>query len=200
MKNQARTALVGAVLTVGFVSPFLAGLIAERQLRASRVDVSAPDEPAYPCAGPEIPFLLDYGRSLARARVSRKPVLLYFTAVNSIDTRVFEVNVLKSPAVLARLGKFECAAVVLDIVPHSDASEAARIYSQNQKLREQFFDDQGLRWRQTIAVVRPEFDGTPASGARQLLAKAVSWELTNDPSIVGRFLDDALRKWSESKK
>lgn len=213
------------LLTIGFVSPLLIGAWTEDLARpilrvrgpaiaptgeaydqhGKRDDREPPASPGeadgftYPYTPSETPFLLDYTRSLARARASHKPVLLLFTVVLNSDARAFEVAVLRSPAVVARLRKFECAAAVLDIVPLPDKSDAARLCSQNEKLRKIFFEGQGMRWRPTIAVVRPEFDGTSDSASRQLLAKAESWELTDDPAIVSRFLDDALKEWSKSQ-
>jgi hypothetical protein len=223
MSERTRTTLGLVLLSLGTAIPFLIGAFSGKMPRpflrtsaepivstgnsvdrrtttdnsGSSADSAVADGLIYRSG---VPFLLDYGRSLERARVSRKPVLLFFTVVLNSEARAFEVNVLKSPEVVARLRKFECAAVVLDIVPHPDALEATRLCAQNQILREIFFEDQGYRWRPTIAVVSPGFDGTPESGARHLLAKAGPWELPNDPAAVIRFLDEALKKWPEAQE
>jgi hypothetical protein len=213
------------LLVLGFVLPFVIGAFADPLTRLIRtsgavpivatgdaIDENATRDTLYLTAAgnderagltfefgeSKIAFPLDYARSLLRAKVSHKPVLLYFTAQNDVQPRYFEHTKLRSAAVFALLKRFECAALFLDIVPHSDAVEAKRLYSHNAKLQDELLEE-GYVPVPAFVVVRPDFDELGDPGQRLPLAKASTQDLMSNEATVIRFLDETLDKWTRTQ-
>lgn len=215
MNEPARTIVVLAVLVVGTVTPFVLGAFSEELARpitrpragpmGSTDETSAVDGATYvlkrgeiyPYTPAEVPFLLNYSRTLTRARISRKPVLLYFTSLLDSQPRTFENRVLHLPAVVARLRQFECAGIEMAMVPHPDPSEAKRLLKQNEKLRDELVE-QGWARGPVMVVVPSDFELAPGA-AQKIIAKARPWDIRDEESVI-RFLDGAIMKASEPKR
>jgi len=189
MSGRTRTTLVGLALALGFVSPFLVGIVAERRLRDNHLESPEHHQrPVFENAG--IKYALDFRHALTRGKSARKSVFLYFTGETSGNARKMEKNVLSLPSVTGRLRKFECSAVFIDHVPFVDAKAASRLYEQNHKLEILTGDVSCPKF----LVVTADFD--PHSPAADEKVIATLYGYHNDAAGFAKFLDDALQKWS----
>jgi hypothetical protein len=141
-----------------------------------------------------IKYALDIERALVRARFQNKPVLLFFSAVNSEGCRRMEQGVLRRPSTGRRLDQFVCAAAFVDQVPFVDAKVGKEMGDRNSKLEEDLLEDVALP---SFAVVRPDFDAASPSDRQKLIA--VSIGLVDDYEF-NTFLDAALARWDETRQ
>jgi hypothetical protein len=207
MSERARHIVVGGVLILGFVVPFVLGAVAERLLPpASTPSVSVEksrddqnDEKIWYGFGNRatprqdgIKYRLDFDRALADAKLLNRPVFVYFTSVNDANARYIHQKVLRAPSVVARLRQFVCAALFVDIVPYPDKAEASRLREDNARHHKELIGDPVSP---AFAIIRPDFDDPSHPESRRPLAKADVWEIDDEATVV-RLLDDTLRKWS----
>jgi len=147
--------------------------------------------PTYERGGTQ--FALDLERALVRARLQNKPVLLCFLAVNAVNSRSMEKNVLSASPVAERLQKFVCVAAFVDQIPFIEAKEGMRLAARNDGLQQGWLEDVTIP---SFAVVRPEFN--PQAAADRYDPLAVSFGAQDEAEFT-RFLDAALEKWKESR-
>lgn len=105
------------------------------------------------------------------------------------------IKVLRAPAVVARLRKFECAAAFVDWVPYADRQEANRLCAINQKLQEELMGDTASP---AFAIVHPDFSDPSHPEWRKPLAKAELQDISDEATVV-RLLDEALVRWGQSR-
>ena len=151
--------------------------------------------PTYEFERTGITFRLDYERAVAQAKLWNKPVFVYFTGVNSVNTRMMEKGVLCTPAITERLKKFVCTAVFVDSVPIINRFDANRLAAQNRKLQEEWFGDVSIP---AFAVIPADFDIAHDRGRRKLLGESLGW--TKDETAFVRFLDEAWERWEELQR
>jgi hypothetical protein len=141
-----------------------------------------------------IKYSLDIERALVRAKFQNKPVLLFFSAINSEWCRRMEHSILRTAATSGRLDKFVCAAVFVDQVPYVYAKSGKERGDRNSKLQEQLLADVALP---AFAVVGPDFDAASPSDRHRLLAVSIGWV---DDTGFKRFLDTALAEWDGTRQ
>jgi hypothetical protein len=212
MTERARRIVLQGVVIFGAVVPFALGAVSEllvpfigkHSMTFDSINAPRDDEDLWydfgsksaPVDRTGIKYSLDYQRALADAKLSNRPVFLYFTTVNDANARRIHINVMRAPAVIARLRRFECAVLFVDMIPWVDPTVADRLVAQNRRFLEELIGDIQVP---AFAVVHPEFDDAGGPRKRKPLAKADLWEIRNAATIV-RFLDEALVKWAQSRR
>ncbi len=216
MSERARHIVLLGRLILGIVGPFVVGAIAERSVApagncftvrdssAGRFDDYDDrevwygfDSKATPVDRGGIKYWLDCQHVLARAKLSNKPVFLYFTGTNDVNAVYIHRKVLRAPAVVALLRHYECAVLFVDAAPSRDVdrAEAQRMVERNGKLLDELLGQVPLPG---FAVVQPDFNNRTHLDSSQPLVQANLWDVQDEASAA-QLLAEALAKWTRSR-
>lgn len=133
-----------------------------------------------------ITYLLDFDHATTIAAKKHQPLLLVFSAINDVNSRLMELK-LKRPHNIARMEKYVCAQLFIDSVPQvEDKVERNRIAERNWSLLVELSEQLVTP---TLVVMTPD--------GKTMLASYVGLEQSEGE--VAAFLDEGWLKWQASR-
>jgi RNA polymerase sigma factor (sigma-70 family) len=122
-------------------------------------DLPAPKRDARTEEVAGLKWFLDYGEAYREAVGQKKPLLVYFTSINSANCRLMETRTFPDAAVQSLLGQFVLARLSTDVVRGLEGEAASQVAEFNLEL------ELKLTGKQTT----PLFVGDPFDGGAQLV-------------------------------
>lgn len=133
-----------------------------------------------------ITCLLDVDHAIQIASHKRQPLLLIFTGINDVNSRLMELK-LRKPQNLLRIESYVCGQLYTDGVPLiRDKVERNRVVERNRSLQTELCNDVTTP---TMVVMTPD--------GKTMLASYIGLE--QNEGEIAAFLDEAWMKWEASR-